>query len=158
MLKNILLLDAATEALSIAISSQLSHAHFEVCPQQHSQKLLPLVKSQLDQAGFTLNQLDAIAFGRGPGSFTGVRVGVAVTQGLAYAASLSVIGISNLQILAQQALCETQYDNVIATIDARMGEVYYAEFKRGENNLAEFESPERVVKPDRSVPQRVVNP
>jgi tRNA threonylcarbamoyladenosine biosynthesis protein TsaB len=148
MLKNILLLDAATEALSIAISSQLNHAHFEVCPQQHSQKLLPLVKSQLDQAGFTLNQLDAIAFGRGPGSFTGVRVGVAVTQGLAYAASLPVIGISNLQILAQQALCETQYDNVIATIDARMGEVYYAEFKRGENNLAEFESPEMVVKPE----------
>ncbi|WP_372766769.1 tRNA (adenosine(37)-N6)-threonylcarbamoyltransferase complex dimerization subunit type 1 TsaB [Pseudoalteromonas sp.] len=143
----ILLLDAATEALSVALSCDLENAHFEVCPQQHSQKMLPLIDSILNKGNVSLSDLDAIAFGRGPGSFTGVRVGVSVTQGLSFAANLPVIGISNLQIMAQQAFDSLDVDYVIATIDARMGEVYYAEFKRGENDLAEFASSEQVLKP-----------
>lgn len=144
----ILLLDAATEALSVALSNDLDNAHFEVCPQQHSQKMLPLIDSALRKASLSLNTLDAIAFGRGPGSFTGVRVGVSVTQGLAYSANLPVIGISNLQIMAQQAFDTSDTEYVISTIDARMGEIYYAEFKRGGDNLAEFTSEERVLKPE----------
>ncbi|MGB0859987.1 MAG: tRNA (adenosine(37)-N6)-threonylcarbamoyltransferase complex dimerization subunit type 1 TsaB [Pseudoalteromonas spongiae] len=147
-MSNILLIDAATEALSVAVSCDLENAHFEVCPQQHSQKMLPLVDSILNSANTNLKALDAIAFGRGPGSFTGVRVGVSVTQGLAYAANLPVIGISNLQMMAQQAFDTTEADYAIATIDARMGEIYYAEFKRDENNLAAFMSNEMVIKPE----------
>lgn len=147
-MSNILLLDAATEALSVALSCDLDNAHFEVCPQQHSQKMLPLVDMALKNASVSLASLDAIAFGRGPGSFTGVRVGVSVTQGLAYAVNLPVVGISNLQMMAQQAFDTTDAKYAIATIDARMGEVYYAEFKRGDNGLAEFISQELVIKPD----------
>ncbi|KPV95694.1 tRNA threonylcarbamoyladenosine biosynthesis protein TsaB [Pseudoalteromonas sp. P1-9] len=147
-MSNILLIDAATEALSVAVSCDLKNAHFEVCPQQHSQKMLPLVDSILNSANTKLKALDAIAFGRGPGSFTGVRVGVSVTQGLAYAANLTVIGVSNLQMMAQQAFDTTEADYAIATIDARMGEIYYAEFKRDENNLAAFMSNEMVIKPE----------
>ena len=148
MSKKILLLDAATEALSAAISTDLDNAFFEVCPQQHSQKMLPLIDTQLKKANLKLQSLDAIAFGRGPGSFTGVRVGVSVTQGLAYAANLPVIGISNLQIMAQQALEQTDADNVITTIDARMGEIYYAEFTRGDDNIALVTGTEKVIKPE----------
>ena len=86
----ILAIDAATEACSVAlkIDDQVI-SRFEIAPQQHSQKLLPFVDEVLSEAGIKLGQLDAIAYGQGPGSFTGVRIGVSVTQGLAFGADLT---------------------------------------------------------------------
>lgn len=139
MTYNLLALDASTEALSIAIQfNGQTVKHFEVCPQQHSQKVLPLVSELLDKAGCKLQDLDGIVFGRGPGSFTGVRISVAIAQGLAYGANLPLVGVSTLQAMAQQALEEKELDSVVTGIDARMGEIYFAHYFKSETGLAEL--------------------
>lgn len=149
MNNTILLFDTATEAMSVALTSHLSDAQFEVCPQQHSQKLLPAISAQLSSANIKLNQLAALAFGRGPGSFTGVRVGVSVAQGLAFGADLPVIAISNLQIMAQQVFETTGYNCAYVAIDARMGEVYFAQYIKGHDGIAELVGEEQVITPDK---------
>ena len=147
----ILALDAATEACSVALQIDDSIIHrFEVCPQQHSQKLLPFVDEVLGDAGITLNQLDAIAFGQGPGSFTGVRIGVSITQGLAFGADLPVIGVSNLAAMAQQAIAEHQAERVVAAIDARMSEVYLGIYDNA-SGMAKLIGTECVAKPQEIV-------
>jgi tRNA threonylcarbamoyladenosine biosynthesis protein TsaB len=139
MTYNLLALDASTEALSIAIQfNGQTVRHFEVCPQQHSQKVLPLVCELLDKAGCKLQDLDGIVFGRGPGSFTGVRISVAIAQGLAYGANLPLVGVSTLQAMAQQAIDEKQVESVVTGIDARMGEIYFAHYRKSETGLAEL--------------------
>ncbi|GAB3004682.1 tRNA (adenosine(37)-N6)-threonylcarbamoyltransferase complex dimerization subunit type 1 TsaB [Psychrosphaera aestuarii] len=123
----LLALDAATEACSVAIKlDERIFSYFEVCPQQHSQKLLPGVETLLKESKLSLEQFDGILYGCGPGSFTGVRIGVSITQGLAFGADLPVLGVSNLALMAQQAIEEHGAEQVIAAIDARMSEVYFA--------------------------------
>lgn len=125
----ILALDTCTEACSAAlyyqgqVFSQIADA-----PREHSQRLLPMVDSVLKQAGIGLDKLDAIAYGRGPGSFTGIRICTSMTQGLALGLDLPVIGISTLAAMAQMAITEHQAEQVLCTIDARMGEVYWGQF------------------------------
>lgn len=144
----ILAIDAATEACSVALKiGDEVISKYEIAPQQHSQKLLPFVDEILAQGEVKLAKLDAIAFGRGPGSFTGVRIGVSVTQGLAFGADLPVVGISNLAAMAQQAIEQEQAQQVVAAIDARMSEVYFAVFDN-KNGLAAPVSKEIVRKPE----------
>ncbi|WP_341503608.1 tRNA (adenosine(37)-N6)-threonylcarbamoyltransferase complex dimerization subunit type 1 TsaB [Gallaecimonas sp. GXIMD4217] len=126
----LLALDTATEACSAALlhKGQVLHRH-EVCPQQHTRKILPMVDELLAEAGLALGQLDALAYGRGPGSFTGVRIGIGIAQGLAFSAELPLIGVSNLAAMAEQARVEQGASRVLAAIDARMGEVYWGQFE-----------------------------
>ncbi|ALU45603.1 tRNA (adenosine(37)-N6)-threonylcarbamoyltransferase complex dimerization subunit type 1 TsaB [Pseudoalteromonas rubra] len=146
---NLLALDASTEALSLALSYNGNlYRHFEECPQQHSQKILPLVEQLFTEAGCQLKDLDGLVFGRGPGSFTGVRIGVAVAQGLAYSGNLQLAGVSTLQAMAQQAFAQTQAKQVLVAIDARMGEVYLCHYTRSDNNQAIALGEERVIKPE----------
>ena len=143
----ILALDAATEACSVALQIDDDVIHkFEVCPQQHSQKLLPFVDEVLAEAGLKLNQLDGLAFGQGPGSFTGVRIGVSITQGLAFGADLPVVGVSNLAMMAQQAIIQENANLIATAIDARMSEIYLGIYKN-ESGLATLVDIERVSKP-----------
>lgn len=146
---NFLALDASTEALSIVlnINGQVFH-HFEECPQQHSQKILPLIDSLLERAGCRLADLDVIGFGQGPGSFTGVRISVAIAQGLAYACKLPLVGVSTLQMMAQQAYQQTGATEVFSAIDARMGEIYFAHYTLTENNIMTLVGDEQVLKPE----------
>lgn len=131
MSTRILAIDTATEACSVAIWDQGEiHARFERCQREHTQRILPLVQQLLAEAGVTLRQLDALAFGRGPGSFTGVRIGIGIGQGLALGADLPMLGISTLQTMAQGAWRMTAAQRVLAAIDARMGEVYWGQFER----------------------------
>ena len=95
----------------------------------HSQTILPMVQSLLEQAGITLAQCDAIAFGAGPGSFTGVRTACGITQGLAFGADLPVIPIVTLQAMAQACRQTTGASDVLAMLDARMGEIYWAQYR-----------------------------
>ncbi|WP_440056431.1 tRNA (adenosine(37)-N6)-threonylcarbamoyltransferase complex dimerization subunit type 1 TsaB (plasmid) [Pseudoalteromonas sp. T1lg65] len=149
MKHNLLAIDASTEALSIALHYEGKFLrHFEVCPQQHSQKILPLVERMLREADIGLSDLQGIVFGRGPGSFTGVRISTAVAQGLAYSTGLKLVGVSTLQAMAQQALMETNNKNVIAAIDARMGEIYLAQYDDQQNNLIRLSGDEQVIKPE----------
>ena len=105
--KNYLVIDASTEACSVALQYQGKITSlYELCPQSHSLRLLPMIDDLLKAADCTLSKLDGIIFGQGPGSFTGVRIGIGVTQGLAFSASLPVVGVSTLQTMAQQAFIE----------------------------------------------------
>lgn len=94
--------------------------------QKHSDLLTPMVMELLAEAGLTLRQLDGLAFGMGPGSFTGLRIACGVAQGLALAADLPVLGVSTLEALAEEAREQTGSTQVAPCLDARMGEVYAA--------------------------------
>lgn len=143
-----LALDTSTEACSVALAldGQIL-ALDEVCPQQHSKRILPMVQQLLADAGVSLHQFDGIIFGRGPGSFTGVRIGVSVAQGLAFGADLPVFGVSTLAAMAQAAAVQQNATEVIAAIDARMAEVYIAAYALDEAGLMQAITPEIAAKP-----------
>ena len=121
----ILALDASTEYCSVALwRDGAVDARDEHAGQRHSQRLLPMVGELLGHHGIAVRDLDGIAFGRGPGSFTGLRIVCGVTQGLAFGAGLPVVGVSTLLALADAARSE----RVVCCIDARMGEIYHAAY------------------------------
>lgn len=126
----LLAIDAATEACSVALSvGDTVFERHEIAPRGHAQRLLSMVDEVLQESGLGLGALDAIAFDRGPGSFTGVRVGTSVTQGLAFGADLPVVPVSSLATLAQGAWREHGQVQVLSLIDARMGEVYWGYYR-----------------------------
>ncbi|MBV6287218.1 tRNA (adenosine(37)-N6)-threonylcarbamoyltransferase complex dimerization subunit type 1 TsaB [Pseudomonas aegrilactucae] len=132
----LLALDTATEACSVALlhdGKVLSH--YEVIPRLHAQKLLPMIQALLAEAGIALSAVDAIAFGRGPGAFTGVRIAIGVVQGLAFALERPVLPVSNLALLAQRALREHGAEQVAAAIDARMDEVYWGCYQQSAGEM-----------------------
>ena len=141
----ILALDTATENCSavLLIDGNVLAREIETA-RGHADRILPMIDELLAEAGLALPSLDAIAFGRGPGSFTGVRLAATVTQGLAFGANLGVVPISDLQAVAQRALAAAR---VLVCNDARMGEVYWACFERGPDGLASLRGEEHVSKP-----------
>lgn len=114
----------------------------------HSQSILPMVQSLLDEAGIKLSDCDAVAYGCGPGSFTGVRTACGVAQGLAFGAALPVVPVVTLDAMA--LACRQQYlaDEIVAVLDARMGEVYWAQYRYAQGWQA-------VVAPTLCAPQEV---
>jgi tRNA threonylcarbamoyladenosine biosynthesis protein TsaB len=150
----LLALDTATEACSVALLHDGKVlTHYEVIPRLHAQKLLPMIKDLLAEAGVSLSALDAIAFGRGPGAFTGVRIAIGVVQGLAFGLDRPVLPVSNLAVLAQRALREHGVRQVAAAIDARMDEVYWGCYREtaGEMRLIGAEAvmpPEQAALPE----------
>jgi tRNA threonylcarbamoyladenosine biosynthesis protein TsaB len=129
----ILAIDTATEACSVALGMD-GHTleRYEEVGRGHAERLLPMIDEVLAEAGISLASLDAIAFGRGPGGFTGVRLAASVAQGLAFGAGLGVVPISDLAAVAQRAASLTPaVGSVLAVNDARMREVYWALFKAG---------------------------
>ncbi|OEO26755.1 tRNA (adenosine(37)-N6)-threonylcarbamoyltransferase complex dimerization subunit type 1 TsaB [Pseudomonas sp. J237] len=138
----LLALDTATEACSVALlHNGKVTSHYEVIPRLHAQRLLPMIKNLLAESGVELSQLDAIAFGRGPGAFTGIRIAIGVVQGLGFALDRPVLPVSNLAALAQRAYREQGVSQVAAAIDARMDEVYWGcySLEDGEMRLQENE-------------------
>lgn len=117
-----------------------------MAPQQHAGLILTMVEQLLTESGHQLAELDALAFGRGPGSFTGVRIASGVIQGLAFGAKLPVIPISTLAALAQSA-CRTN-TAILAAIDARMGEVYWGLFHKDTENSVLAANEEQVSRPE----------
>ena len=149
MSSRILAVDTATEACSVALlCGDDIISRFAISPREHTQKVLPMVGEVLAEAGVTLNQLDALAFGRGPGSFTGVRIGVGIAQGLALGADLPMIGVSSLMTLAQGVFRTTNQSNVLVAIDARMSEIYCAQYSRTAEGVWQGEETEAVLLPD----------
>ncbi|WP_150539747.1 tRNA (adenosine(37)-N6)-threonylcarbamoyltransferase complex dimerization subunit type 1 TsaB [Actinobacillus vicugnae] len=156
MNKTILAIDTATEACSVALlhNGQLTSLD-ELSPRTHTQRILPMVDELLTQTNISLKQVDALAFGRGPGSFTGVRVGVGIAQGLAMGANLPVVPVSNLLAMAQAAYEKTGATNVVALIDARMNEVYFAQYERVGQSWQEIVV-EQVCAPEKAISQMQV--
>lgn len=147
--KNYLVIDASTEACSVALLYQgKTSSLYELCPQSHSLRLLPMIDELLTTADCKLQNLDGIIFGQGPGSFTGVRIGIGVTQGLAFSANLPVVGVSTLQAMAQQALNEHGETRVVSAIDARMSEVYTGYYEADSNNIMQPKTAESVLAPE----------
>ena len=123
----ILALETSTEYCSVALWQDGNVVNCsELVGQRHSELLIGILDNLLHEAGVKLTELDGIAFGAGPGSFTGVRIACGVTQGLALGADLPVVGVCTLQALAQAS----GHDKVITALDARMGEIYHAVYEK----------------------------
>lgn len=126
---NLLAIETATEACSAAVLTDAGLVErCELAPRRHAELLLPMCEAVLAEAGISRRQLDAIAVGRGPGAFTGVRLAIAAAQGIALALDRPVVTISSLAALALQAPDAGQ-EATLAVIDARMGEVYAGAFR-----------------------------
>lgn len=126
---NILALDTTTESCSVAVSVGGEVVDRSgVMPRRHAEEVLPMADAVLAEVGLTRKQLDGIAVGRGPGAFTGVRLGVSVAQGLAFGLGCPVVTVSSLAALAMDAADDDAA--ILAVIDARMGEVYAGAFRR----------------------------
>ncbi len=123
-------IETATEACSAAVLIDNEVVErFEVAPRKHNELILPMCGAVLADAGVSVNQLDGIAFGCGPGAFTGIRIAASVTQGIALAHDLPVASISTLANLAYQADVNAN-ELVMPAIDARMEEVYWAIYRK----------------------------
>lgn len=125
----ILAIETATSACSVALThNDEVWKAFEEGNNIHSKVLLKMVNDLFTKANIAPKDLDAVAVGQGPGSFTGLRIGVGVGQGIAYGANCPMIGVSSLDVLAHSLRENPSVINIIAAIDARMGEIYWAEY------------------------------
>ena len=159
---NILFIDSATEACTAAVWNHGTVlSAFELAPRAHTHRLLPMAEELLSEAGIGYNQLNLIAFGRGPGSFTGVRIATACAQGMALGLDIPVLGISSLATLAQ-ALREQAHQAgggiIHAALDARMGEIYYGRFLVDETKGMTPLGEERVISPELILSEFATNP
>jgi tRNA threonylcarbamoyladenosine biosynthesis protein TsaB len=148
----LLAIETATEACSVAlwIDGDLRE-RFEIAPRRHTELVLPWADALLADAGIAKSQLDAIAVGRGPGAFTGVRLAIALAQGMALALDRPVVPVSTLAALAAGLLPlhpQEEETSILAAIDARMGEIYLGAFARTVDGLVASLNAERLVRPD----------
>lgn len=153
----LLAIETSTEACSVAVMAGGDvRERFEVAPRRHAELVLPWAEALLAEAGLRRADLDAIAVGRGPGAFTGVRLGISLAQGIALALDRPLVPVSTLAVLAMAGLrgdgqadggaADAPRDFVLAAIDARMGEVYAAAFARDGEGLRALDR-ERVAAP-----------
>lgn len=150
----ILAFETSTDACSVALRiGEETWERFEKAPRRHAELVLPMAESLLAEVGLGPGDLDGLAFGRGPGSFTGVRIAAAVVQGVAFATGLPVAPVSTLQALAEGVAREVAVDSVLAVLDARMGEVYWGAYRRAASGRMEA-----VVEDTLSAPERVSVP
>jgi len=142
----ILAIETSTEACSASLDIDDSCiSRYKIAPRKHTELILPMIDSLLQEADIGVNSLDAIAFGCGPGAFTGVRIAIGVTQGLAYPHDIPVIPISTLATLAQQF--SKKNNHIAAAIDARMNEIYWGLYKVNKYKLVETIKKEKVCLP-----------
>lgn len=122
----ILAIETATEACSAALYiDDVCTQRYEIAPRRHAELILPMCEELLAEGGVALHELDSLAFGRGPGAFTGLRIAAGVIQGMAWANELPVVPVSSLAALAYGAWREHGQAKVMAAIDARISEVYW---------------------------------
>ncbi|MEJ2565557.1 MAG: tRNA (adenosine(37)-N6)-threonylcarbamoyltransferase complex dimerization subunit type 1 TsaB [Gammaproteobacteria bacterium] len=145
----LLAIDTSTEACSAAllIDGAITQ-RYRVAPREHTRLILPMIDELLNEAGFTAGSLDAVAFGRGPGAFTGLRIAASVIQGIAFAADLPVAPVSSLAALAQGAHRETGAPGVLAAIDARIQEVYWGVYRCDDSGHVRLVGDESVSSPE----------
>lgn len=144
----ILALETATEACSVAVwVDDEVIERYELAPRRHARLILPMVDAVLADTGIQRRQLDALAVGRGPGSFTGLRIAVSVAQGLAYALDIPVVTVSTLAVMARGVILDHGCERVAVALDARMHEVYWGLYRRGEDDEPQLEGLEGVYPP-----------
>ncbi|MDO6682571.1 MULTISPECIES: tRNA (adenosine(37)-N6)-threonylcarbamoyltransferase complex dimerization subunit type 1 TsaB [unclassified Oceanobacter] len=150
---NLLIVDASSALCSVSLISAAGVQDLtERQPRRHAQRLLPMIDEVLVAAAVDKSALDGLAFSRGPGSFTGIRIAVSVIQGIALGLNVPVYGFSTLQLLAQQALTQTTAGRVVTVLDAHMGEVFWAVYERN-GPLCRLLGTEQVSQPRHCVEQ-----
>jgi len=143
----ILSLDSSTEACSCAVSvAGEIFEKFELLPRLHTQFILPMIKELMQECDLRFSDLDAVAVGAGPGSFTGLRIAAGVAQGIAFGADLPLIPVSTLATMAQQSI-KSEEKYVLSCLDARINEVYWALYSISEDAI-ELQGEEQLCKPE----------
>lgn len=146
---NLLAIETSEAACSAAIWSDGDVMQkYREQPRGHSELLLPMIESLISESGISKPRFDAIAFGRGPGSFTGVRIAAAVTQGISLGLDIPVIPVSSLQALAQGVYRSTASQQVATAFDARMSEVYWALCAANADGVMQLQGAEMVCAPE----------
>ncbi len=142
----LLAVDTATEACSAALylDGEIQH-RFQLAPKKHTQLILPMVDELMAEAGLSPQQLDGLAFGRGPGSFTGVRIATGIIQGIALGADLPVVPVSDMAAIAQAYFNRNQEDTAFVAMDARMSEIYWGVYQRDNEGFARLTGCESVI-------------
>lgn len=144
-----LAIETSSEACSVALQiEEKIFSYHEIAPQQQAKIILPRIEKLFQDAKITLQEIDAIAFGCGPGSFTGIRIAVSVAQGLGYAANLPLIPISSLAALAQTAYEALGWKKIAVAMDARMQEIYCGLYVVEKNSTMELIGKEKVGAPE----------
>lgn len=150
----LLVLDASSQACSVALLRRREGAEdellsrFALAPRAHTRRLLPMVDEVLAEAGLAPTHLDAVAYGHGPGSFTGLRIAAGAAQGLAYGLDRPLLGVSTLAALALGAHRRHHFRWLVTALDARMGEIYAAAWQC-RDGLPEALTEEAVLAPER---------
>lgn len=144
----LLAVETATEACSVAlIIDGEVHERYALAPKTHTQILLPMLDALMAEAGLKPQQLDALAFGCGPGSFTGVRIATGVIQGIAFGADLPVVPVSTLAALAQDFFMHHSINVAFTAMDARIAEIFWGEYMRNADGFAQLMGNEAVLPP-----------
>jgi len=135
----LLAVETATEACSAALyyDGAIIERH-QIAPQQHTRLILPMIESILAEAGVPQKDLDALAFGCGPGSFTGVRIATGIIQGIGFGLDLPIVSVSTLAALAQDFFDQHDADTAFVAMDARMSEIFWGVYQRNPDNHAEL--------------------
>ncbi|KAF3976940.1 MAG: tRNA (adenosine(37)-N6)-threonylcarbamoyltransferase complex dimerization subunit type 1 TsaB [Methylococcales symbiont of Iophon sp. n. MRB-2018] len=141
----LLAVETSTEACSVALHIDGEFAErFQIAPREHTKLILPMIDSLMADAGLKPQQLDALAFSRGPGSFTGVRISTGVIQGIAFGADLPVVPVSTLAAIAQHYFKIAESDYAFTAMDARMGEIFWGVYQKNQQGFAELLGDEAV--------------
>ncbi len=141
----LLAVDTSTPACSAALSidGEITE-NYQLAPKKHTQLILPMIDEMMAEAQLKPQQLDAVAFGCGPGSFTGVRIATGVIQGIAFACDLPVVPVSTLASIAQFHFNQADCKHAFVAMDARMGEIFWGVYQRNQQDFAELQGKEAV--------------
>ncbi|HEX7030982.1 MAG TPA: tRNA (adenosine(37)-N6)-threonylcarbamoyltransferase complex dimerization subunit type 1 TsaB [Gammaproteobacteria bacterium] len=145
---NLLAFELSTERCSVALLLDGEVRQRAETGNRPSRRILAMADELLAEAGLRVTEMDAIAFGRGPGAFTGLRIAAGVAQGLAFGAELPVVPVSSLAALAQRAVEDHGAEQVVAVLDARMNEIYAGRFRAGANGLVQAAGDEQLLPPE----------
>ncbi|MFT8229645.1 MAG: tRNA (adenosine(37)-N6)-threonylcarbamoyltransferase complex dimerization subunit type 1 TsaB [Enterobacterales bacterium] len=134
---SILAIDTSTDSCSVALMYNTNNIvdDFNITNKKHEKNILPMINSLLIKSNISLNEINAIAYSRGPGDFTSIRVGLSVAQGLSIGANIPLIDVSTLSVLAEHSWRKNKSFNVLTAVDARMNEVYWAIYIRYSQGL-----------------------
>lgn len=146
---NFLALDTSSNACSVAVQSgDRSINKHVVEARAHTRILMPMISELLAECQLSVADLDAVILGNGPGSFIGVRIGASVAQGLCFGAGLKIVPISSLAVVAAEVFTSSRSNYVAIAQDARMGELYFAQYERGKDGVPELLESEKIVAAD----------
>lgn len=145
----LLAIDTSEEGCTAALSIDgIIQERFALAPRAHTDLILPMIDELMAEAGLSASQLDLLAYGRGPGSFTGIRVGAGIIQGIAIAVDIPVVAVSTLRALAQGMFRQHAETQVLAAFDARMQEVYWGGYQLDDQQCMQVVINEVVSAPD----------